>query len=50
LDFDDLIAEMAPPPKRQGKAKDGREHRFYEGAVMLAYAMHLLETEAIQEV
>jgi hypothetical protein len=50
MDFDDLIAELAPPPNRQGKAKDGHEQRFYEGAVMLAYAMHLLETEDAKEV
>jgi hypothetical protein len=50
MDFDYLIAELAPPPNRRGKAKDGQEHRFYEGAVMLAYAMHLLETENTREV
>jgi hypothetical protein len=50
MDFDDLIAELAPPPNRHGKAKDGHEQRFYEGAVMLAYAMHLLETENTKEV
>jgi len=50
MDFDDLIAELAPPPNRQGKARDGHEQRFYEGAVMLAYAMHLLETENTKEV
>jgi hypothetical protein len=50
MDFDDLIAEMAPPPNRQGKTRGGHEHRFYEGAVMLAYAMHLLETEDTKEV
>jgi hypothetical protein len=42
--------ELSPPPNRQGKAKGGREQRFYEGAVMLAYAMHLLETENTREV
>ncbi len=50
MDFDDLIAELAPPPNRQGKAKGGHEQRFYEGAVMLAYAMHLLEAENTKEV
>ena len=50
MDFDDLIVELAPPPNRQGKAKDGHEKRFYEGAVMLAYAMHLLETEDTKEI
>ena len=34
MDFDDLIAELAPPPNRQGKARDGHEQRFYEGAVV----------------
>jgi hypothetical protein len=50
MDFDDLIAELAPPPNRRGKAKGEHEHRFYEGAVMLAYAMHLFETESAREV
>ena len=50
MNFDDHIAELAPPPNRQGKARDGHEQRFYQGAIMLAYAMHLLETENTKEV
>jgi hypothetical protein len=50
MDFDDLIAETAPPPNRRGRQTGETEHRFYEGAVMVAYAMHLLRTEATAEV
>jgi hypothetical protein len=50
MNFDDLIAECPPPPNRRGKHDGENEHRFYEGAVMVAYAMHLLRTEAIAEV
>jgi hypothetical protein len=50
MNFDDLITELAPPPNRRGKATEEREHRFYEGAVMIAYAMHLLRTENTTEV
>ncbi len=50
MDFDDLIAEREPPPKRVGKSFGPLEHHFYEGAVMVAYAMHLLRTTAAKEV
>jgi hypothetical protein len=50
MDFDDLIIALPPPPKRLGKAHHEHEHHFYEGAVMLAYAMHLLRTQPTQEV
>jgi hypothetical protein len=50
MDFDDLISECAPPPNRRGKHDGENEHRFYEGAVMAAYAMHLLRTEAPSQV
>jgi hypothetical protein len=50
MNFDDLIAECAPPPNRRGKHDGENEHRFYEGAVMVAYAMHLFRTEATSEV
>lgn len=36
MDFDDLITERAPPPKRQGKTDGEHEDHFYEGAVMVA--------------
>jgi hypothetical protein len=38
MDFDDLIMN------------DHRHRHFYEGAVTLAYAMHLLRTEPVREV
>jgi hypothetical protein len=44
LDFEDLVTALAPPPNRVGKAEGGYEHHLYEGAVMVAYAMHLLRT------
>ncbi|TIN95545.1 MAG: hypothetical protein E5Y06_12405 [Mesorhizobium sp.] len=46
MDFDHLlVAQVLPPEKRAGKAEGGIEHRLYEGAVMVAYAMHLLRTQ-----
>jgi hypothetical protein len=50
LPLDDLIHELAAPPNRRGKHTGEFEHHFYEGAVMVAYAMHLLHTEATNEV
>lgn len=50
MDFEDLVTALAPPPNRVGKADGGREHHLYEGAVMIAYAMHLLRTEGAQHV
>jgi hypothetical protein len=50
VNFNDLILNLPPPPSRRGKATHEREHRFYEGKVMLAYAMHLLRTEKTTEV
>ena len=46
MDFDDLVMALAPPPNRIGKADGDHEHHLYEGAVMVAYAMHLLRTGA----
>jgi hypothetical protein len=45
LAFDDLVTILPPPPNRLGKADDEHEHHLYEGAVMVAYAMHLLRAE-----
>jgi hypothetical protein len=45
MDFDDLVTAKAPPPNRIGKAAGDIEHHLYEGAVMVAYAMHLLRTQ-----
>lgn len=50
LPLDDLIHELAAPPNRRGKHIGEFEHHFYEGAVMVAFAMHLLRTEATREV
>jgi hypothetical protein len=50
MNFDDLITELAAPPNRVGKCEHEREHHLYEGAVMIAYAMHLLRTTSAKEV
>ena len=50
MDFDDLIFAKEPPPNRIGKADCEFEHHLYEGAVMVAYAMHLLRTQPTNEV
>jgi hypothetical protein len=42
--FDDLISEREPPPNRAGSCTGGVEHHLTEGAVMMAYALHLLRT------
>ncbi|MCG6205850.1 hypothetical protein LPW26_14455 [Rhodopseudomonas sp. HC1] len=47
MNFDDLIVERPPTA---GKSLDQPDRYFYEGAVMLAYAMHLFRTEPIREV
>jgi hypothetical protein len=47
MDFDDLIVERPPTA---GAPLDEHDRHFYEGAVMLAYAMHLLRTEPVREV
>lgn len=48
MDFDDLIATAPPPPNRIARCNDLVEHHLYEGAVMVAYAMHLLRTESVE--
>lgn len=50
MDFEDLVTALAPPPNRVGKSDGDHEHHLYEGAVMLAYAMHLLRAEGAQHV
>jgi hypothetical protein len=50
MDFDDLVKELAPPPNQAGKRAGGREHHLTEGAVMVAFAMHLLRTTSTEEV
>jgi hypothetical protein len=47
MDFDDLIVERPPTA---GAPADQMDRHFYEGAVMLAYVMHLLRTEPVREV
>lgn len=44
MDFEDLVTALEPPPNRVGKSDGAHEHHLYEGAVMVAYAMHLLRT------
>lgn len=50
MDFEDLVTALAPPPNRVGKSDGPYEHHLYEGAVMLAYAMHLLRTQGARDV
>jgi hypothetical protein len=50
LDFDDLVKELKPPPNRAGRANGAHEHHLYEGAVMVAYAMHLLRSSETMHV
>lgn len=42
--FDDLIIARPPPPNRMNACSDEVEHHLPEGAVMLAFSMHLLNT------
>jgi hypothetical protein len=42
--FDDLITHRTPPPNRVGKCDRDQEQHLPEGAVMVAFAMHLLRT------
>jgi hypothetical protein len=46
LDFEDLVTAREPPQNRVGKLDGAHEHHLYEGAVMVAYAMHLLRQGA----
>lgn len=50
MDFDDLVKEMTPPANRTGKCEGALEHHLPEGAVMVAYAMHVLRTTDAKEV
>jgi hypothetical protein len=50
MDLDDLIERREPPTNRAGKSEGPHEHHFYEGAVMLAYATHLLRTTTTKEI
>lgn len=50
LDFEDLVTALEPPPNRVGKASGAHEHHLYEGAVMVAYAMHLIRAEGASDV
>ncbi len=50
MDFEDLVTALAPPPNRAGKSVGDHEHHLYEGAVMIAYAVHLLRTEGADHV
>lgn len=50
MDFEDLVTALSPPPNRIGKSDGEHEHHLYEGAVMVAYAMHLLRTQDTRHV
>jgi hypothetical protein len=50
LDFEDLVTAVEPPRNRVGKSDGTHEHHLYEGAVMVAYTMHLLRTEGARDV
>lgn len=50
MDFEDLVTALSPPPNRIGKSDGEHEHHLYEGAIMVAYAMHLLRTQDTQHV
>jgi hypothetical protein len=50
VDFEDLVTALQPPPNRIGKSDGDYEHHLYEGAVMVAYAMHLLRTQDARNV
>lgn len=50
MDFEDLVTALEPPPNRVGKSDGLHEHHLYEGAVMLAYAMHLLGAQGARDV
>ncbi len=42
--YDGLVTHRTPPEKRAGKCGGEFEHYLSEGAVMLAFALHLLRT------
>ena len=50
MDFEDLVRQLAPLPNRKGKQLGEYEHHLYEGAVMVAYAMHSLRIEPTNKV
>ncbi len=42
--LENLVVKKEPPPNRVGTCTGGLEHHLPEGAVMVAYAMHLFRT------
>lgn len=50
LNFEDLVTALELPPNRVGKSDGTHELHLYEGAVMVAYAMHLQRTADVQHV
>ena len=50
MDFNDLVTASEPPPNRAGKSDSLYEHHLYEGAVMVAFAMHLMQTQGARNV
>lgn len=45
MELDGLVDRRAPPPNRIGKHDSDHEEHLTEGAVMIAFAMHLLRWE-----
>jgi len=50
MEFEDLVTALKPPPNRVGKSDGLHEHHLYEGAVMVAFAMHLLRAAGARHV
>lgn len=50
MNFEDLVTALEPPLNRAGKSDGTHELHLYEGAVMVAYAMHLQRTADAQHV
>lgn len=50
MEFEDLVTALKPPLNRVGKSDGPHEHHLYEGAVMVAFAMHLLRAAGARHV
>ncbi len=50
MDFDDLISERSAPANRVGRHTGEFERHLSEGAVIVAYAMHILRTEDVKTI
>jgi hypothetical protein len=47
--LDNLVTHRPPPPNRVKSCEHDVEHHLSEGAVMLAFAFHLLRTMPLRE-